>query len=180
VASHEEKFKECCWCKETTVRSRLSQKAYGQRLEVNRLAKLTELALIVRTVASRINVVLPAAVGYQLQDRGSRQELIREDVRENKVVPGVRSVHQERASRSQNAGHLLKRCKWGRQMLHHHVAGDQIEAGVGRVVWHGRCKEAIWSDFHLVLRVAWDGCCPDESKGRRRARGTLVSMQVIS
>lgn len=100
-------------------------------MEVHRLAKVAECARIVRTVAGRTNVAFPAVIAHQFQNRGSRQELLRENVRENKVVPGVRSVHQEGASRGQDAGHLLKRCEWFRQMLDLHVAGDQIEAGVG-------------------------------------------------
>src|SRR5438309_11500967 len=64
----------------------------------------------------------------------TRQKLLGNNVCENQVVPCIRRVHQERPSWRENAGHLLKHRRWLRQMLQHHVAGDQIEAGV----WEGQ------------------------------------------
>src|SRR5450759_5169560 len=113
--AHEKKFEERCRCKETTVRLRVSQKAHGLGLEVHRLAKIAECARIVRTVVGRINVVRGAVVGHQFQNQGSRQELLRENVCENQVVPVVRSVHHKGASWGQDAGHLPKGGEWGRQ-----------------------------------------------------------------
>jgi len=76
----------------------LSQKAHGFGLQIHRFAERAERVRILRTIVRRINVVGGTAIFHQFRDDGSRQNFLGDDVRENQVVPRVRSVHHECAA----------------------------------------------------------------------------------
>src|SRR6266481_3435776 len=132
--AHEKKFKESRRSKETAVRLGMSQKAHEFWLKVCGVTKIAERARIVCTVIGRENVVFGTSIMHEFQNYRPWQKLLGNNVCENQVVPRIRRVHQERPSWRENTGHLLKHRRWLRQMLKHHVAGNQIEAGV----WEGQ------------------------------------------
>ena len=70
-SAHEKKLEKRCWCKETSVGPRVSEKAHGLGSDVHRFAKVAEYARIVRTVVGRIKSSgARSGTSFRTMDRG--------------------------------------------------------------------------------------------------------------